>query len=216
MFMNRVVQAEQLLTLNFEPHLPHHLSTYPSSLSSSAISISPHSRPLHLLTTDDLPPSSDAGDSMPPNAIRSPTSSVQILVRYYPRCNVSEYTYCHSTATHLIKFADAVPNVRVKSHVETQMKMTPNPVLPSCPVPSTSDRIGSWKWLKLPKGTSTWRRPRKEAKPAGLLAQFPTHGPCSFPYVDAIMTKQMHILKTPFPFLRLVAATCASDRSMPV
>src|SRR5258708_3471185 len=58
-----------------------------------------------------------------------------------------------------------VPSVGAKSRVETQIKMTLDLILPSYPVPSAYDRIGSWKWLKLPKGTSTRRRPRKEAKP---------------------------------------------------
>lgn len=56
-----------------------------------------------------------------------------------------------------------VPAVGAKSRVETQIKMTLDLAAPRDAM-SAYDRIGSWKWLRLPKGTSTRRRPRKEPK----------------------------------------------------
>ena len=56
-----------------------------------------------------------------------------------------------------------VPAVGAKSRVETQIKMTLDLAIPrdsKCGY----ERVGSWKWLRLPKGTSTRRRPRKEPK----------------------------------------------------
>ncbi|KAK7035466.1 SPT3 Dosage dependent suppressor of Ty-induced promoter mutations-like protein [Paramarasmius palmivorus] len=48
-----------------------------------------------------------------------------------------------------------------KSRVETQIRVTIDLAHPSSD-PSTYDRVGSWKWLKLPQGTATKRRSRKQ------------------------------------------------------
>jgi hypothetical protein len=60
-----------------------------------------------------------------------------------------------------------VPRVGAKSRVETQVKMTLDLVAhphANDPSPSTYERVGSWKYLRLPKGTSTRRRARKDPK----------------------------------------------------
>lgn len=56
-----------------------------------------------------------------------------------------------------------VPQIGAKSRVETQIKMT---IDLAKPLASNKDyeRVGSWKWMRLPKGTATRRRPRKEGK----------------------------------------------------
>lgn len=53
-----------------------------------------------------------------------------------------------------------------KSRVETQVRVTLDLAFTSgtSSDPSHYDRIGSWKWLKLPKGTATRKRSRKEGK----------------------------------------------------
>ncbi|ESK96638.1 spt3 dosage dependent suppressor of ty-induced promoter mutations-like protein [Moniliophthora roreri MCA 2997] len=48
-----------------------------------------------------------------------------------------------------------------KSRVETQIRVTIDLAHPSSD-PTTYDRVGSWKWLKLPQGTATKRRSRKQ------------------------------------------------------
>ncbi|KDQ21950.1 hypothetical protein BOTBODRAFT_183153 [Botryobasidium botryosum FD-172 SS1] len=55
-----------------------------------------------------------------------------------------------------------VPQHGAKSRVETQIKMTLDLALPSDD--DSYERVGSWRWLKLPKGTATRKRPRKDLK----------------------------------------------------
>ncbi|EJD03106.1 uncharacterized protein FOMMEDRAFT_20270 [Fomitiporia mediterranea MF3/22] len=59
-----------------------------------------------------------------------------------------------------------VPPTGTKSRVETQVRVALDLALPSGPSgdPQSYDRVGSWKWLKLPKGTATRKRSRKEGK----------------------------------------------------
>lgn len=73
-----------------------------------------------------------------------------------------------------------VPHVGAKSRVETQIKMTLDlAAFPGQlrPLPSTDangvgggyDRVGTWRYLRLPKGTSTRRRARKDPKIGELV-----------------------------------------------
>ena len=65
-----------------------------------------------------------------------------------------------------------VAQTGAKSRVETQIRLTLDLAtsLPTTltadgsPDPDSYDRVGSWKWLRLPPGTSTKKRPRKEGK----------------------------------------------------
>ncbi|KAI6040307.1 hypothetical protein EDC04DRAFT_2567444 [Pisolithus marmoratus] len=59
-----------------------------------------------------------------------------------------------------------IPKSGTKSRVETQIRVTIDLALPnsSSGDPCQYDRVGSWKWLKLPPGTSTKRRTRREGK----------------------------------------------------
>ncbi|KIK27699.1 hypothetical protein PISMIDRAFT_165924 [Pisolithus microcarpus 441] len=59
-----------------------------------------------------------------------------------------------------------IPKSGTKSRVETQIRVTIDLALPnsSSGDPYQYDRVGSWKWLKLPPGTSTKRRTRREGK----------------------------------------------------
>ena len=60
----------------------------------------------------------------------------------------------------------SIPEGGTKSRVETQVRLTVDLAHASASSgePLKYDRVGSWKWLRLPKGTSTKRRARKEAK----------------------------------------------------
>lgn len=58
----------------------------------------------------------------------------------------------------------SIPEGGTKSRVETQVRVTVDlaTALPSPQDPTKYDRVGSWKWLKLPPGTSTKRQSRKQ------------------------------------------------------
>lgn len=58
----------------------------------------------------------------------------------------------------------SIPPGGTKSRVETQVRLTVDLAHASASSgePLKYDRVGSWKWLRLPKGTSTKRRTRKE------------------------------------------------------
>ncbi|TFK54501.1 hypothetical protein OE88DRAFT_1655200 [Heliocybe sulcata] len=60
----------------------------------------------------------------------------------------------------------SIPEGGTKSRVETQVRVTIDLAYASSSSgePFKYDKIGSWKWLKLPQGTSTKRRTRKEGK----------------------------------------------------
>ncbi|KAF5370710.1 hypothetical protein D9758_001820 [Tetrapyrgos nigripes] len=58
-----------------------------------------------------------------------------------------------------------IPENGTKSRVETQIRLTVDLADPSSSSdPYSYTRVGSWKWLKLPPGTSTKRRSRKQAR----------------------------------------------------
>ncbi|KAF9263388.1 hypothetical protein L218DRAFT_1077364 [Marasmius fiardii PR-910] len=53
----------------------------------------------------------------------------------------------------------------LKSRVETQIRVTIDLAHPaSSPDPTSYDRVGSWKYLKLPQGTATKRRSKKQSR----------------------------------------------------
>ncbi|KAJ4468115.1 hypothetical protein J3R30DRAFT_1674956 [Lentinula aciculospora] len=59
----------------------------------------------------------------------------------------------------------SIPESGTKSRVETQVRVTVDLADPSSSTdPHLYDRVGSWKWLKLPSGTATKRRTRKQGK----------------------------------------------------
>ncbi len=59
-----------------------------------------------------------------------------------------------------------IPSSGTKSRVETQVRVQLDLTLGSCSSgdPFRYDKVGSWKWLKLPKGTATRKRSRKDGK----------------------------------------------------
>ncbi|KAF9010577.1 hypothetical protein BDQ17DRAFT_1346462 [Cyathus striatus] len=59
----------------------------------------------------------------------------------------------------------SIPEGGTKSRVETQVRVTVDLAdISSSSDPYKYDRIGSWKWLKLPPGTATKKRTRKQGK----------------------------------------------------
>ena len=60
----------------------------------------------------------------------------------------------------------SIPEGGTKSRVETQVRVTVDLVHASSSSGESFkyDRVGSWKWLKLPAGTATKKRTRKEGK----------------------------------------------------
>ncbi|EDR11860.1 uncharacterized protein LACBIDRAFT_313737 [Laccaria bicolor S238N-H82] len=63
-----------------------------------------------------------------------------------------------------IKFP-SIPEGGTKSRVETQVRVTVDLAdASSSSDPFKYDRVGSWKWLKLPPGTATKKRTRKQGK----------------------------------------------------
>lgn len=60
----------------------------------------------------------------------------------------------------------SIPEGGTKSRVETQVRVTVDlaHASSSSGEPFKYDRVGSWKWLKLPTGTATKKRTRKEGK----------------------------------------------------
>jgi uncharacterized protein len=60
----------------------------------------------------------------------------------------------------------SIPEGGTKSRVETQIRITVDLADASSSPgdPMKYDRIGSWKWLKLPSGTGTKKRTRKQGK----------------------------------------------------
>jgi uncharacterized protein len=69
----------------------------------------------------------------------------------------------------------SIPEGGTKSRVETQVRVTVDLAYSSTTAgeqPSQYDRVGSWKWLRLPKGTATKKRTRKEGK-IGVPVLFP-------------------------------------------
>ena len=64
----------------------------------------------------------------------------------------------------------SIPENGTKSRVETQVRVTVDLAVPnSFTEPYKYDRVGSWKWLKLPPGTATKRRTRKQGKIGGHI-----------------------------------------------
>jgi hypothetical protein len=70
----------------------------------------------------------------------------------------------------------SIPEGGTKSRVETQVRVTVDLAdASSSSDPHKYDRIGSWKWLKLPQGTATKRRTRKQGRIGSLYPLFATY-----------------------------------------
>jgi hypothetical protein len=111
---------------------------------------------------------------VPPPAMRTckrDPASISRRVAYPPRESCYKYVVIHISFHRLITISLAIltPNIPesgTKSRVETQVRVTVDLAHASTSVGEQNqyDRVGSWKWLKLPPGTATKRRTRREGK----------------------------------------------------
>lgn len=119
----------------------------------------------------------------------------------------------HSTNVHLASCSlpiiiPGIPPSGTKSRVETQVRVTVDLAHASSSA-GQYDRVGSWKWLQLPKGTATKKRTRKEGKIRAFLPR------CSALIFLELMA--FHLEPTPEETLHLtVEVTCASAPHMRV
>jgi len=93
----------------------------------------------------------------------------------YPVPSTTPLTFPYLSLDSLAIMIPSIPEGGTKSRVETQVRVTVDLAYASATVgdlPSQYDRVGSWKWLKLPKGTATKKRTRKEGK-IGLFFFYP-------------------------------------------
>jgi hypothetical protein len=95
----------------------------------------------------------------------SPAQST--LVSACPVPSITSLTFSYLSLDSLAIMIPSIPEGGTKSRVETQVRVTVDLAYASATtvdLPSQYDRVGSWKWLKLPKGTATKKRTRKEGK----------------------------------------------------
>ncbi|KAJ7346899.1 hypothetical protein DFH08DRAFT_937277 [Mycena albidolilacea] len=91
----------------------------------------------------------------PPASLRRLDASTNSRVVYPPKES------CYNLS---IMFP-SLPEGGTKSRVETQVRVTVDLAdSSSSSDPAKYDRVGSWKWLQLPRGTATKRRTRKQGK----------------------------------------------------
>ena len=90
--------------------------------------------------------------------VMKPIPVFGVLSRYY-------HCVCLSFSSLPILFP-SLPEGGTKSRVETQIRLTVDlaHASSSSAEPFRYDKVGSWKWLRLPKGTTTKKRTRKEGK----------------------------------------------------
>ncbi|KAJ7497569.1 hypothetical protein FB451DRAFT_1121211 [Mycena latifolia] len=120
--------------------LPNSSSFHPSSLFTA-------SRNDRATATKPIPP--------PASISRKQDPSTNLKVVYPPKES------CYNLA---IMFP-SLPEGGAKSRVETQVRVTVDLAdSSSSSDPAKYDRVGSWKWLQLPRGTATKRRTRKQGK----------------------------------------------------
>ena len=86
-------------------------------------------------------------------------------MRVLSTCIFIQLGFTRSQCCSLPIMFPSIPEGGTKSRVETQVRLTVDLAHASTSAdPLKYDRVGSWKWLRLPKGTSTKRRTRKEGK----------------------------------------------------
>ncbi|KAF8315830.1 hypothetical protein DL93DRAFT_811459 [Clavulina sp. PMI_390] len=162
----------------FEPALPN-LPAYPSpSPSTSEASPQPSTVQVPASQATVRQTSARGQGSIKPDVRHAfESSSLQTLLVTTPNAscpNAPIQSPPRHSVSSLPILIHNVPAVGAKSRVETQIKMTLDLAAPHDGM-AAYDRIGSWKWLRLPKGTSTRRRPRKEPKIGMQRSVFTCH-----------------------------------------
>lgn len=106
----------------------------------------------------------------------------------------------------------SIPEGGTKSRVETQIRVTVDlaHASSSSGEPLKYDRVGSYKWLRLPKGTSTKRRTRKEGRIGESLSVYGvnrlTTPPDAVPEDSLYMVTEITCASPPF-----TKVTCCSS-----
>jgi hypothetical protein len=98
---------------------------------------------------------------------RIPPKGVMLEVRWFQSNQYSSKTTHAILLDSLAIIVPSIPEGGTKSRVETQVRVTVDLAHASATgadFPSQYDRVGSWKWLRLPKGTAMKKRTRKEGK----------------------------------------------------
>ncbi|KAH9176358.1 hypothetical protein EDB89DRAFT_1940657 [Lactarius sanguifluus] len=111
----------------------------------------------HFQPCMDLIPSAVTMVPPPATQPRKKNPSASQTVVYPPK----------DSCSNLAIMIPSIPEGGTKSRVETQVRVTVDLAYASATAgeqPSQYDRVGSWKWLRLPKGTATKKRTRKEGK----------------------------------------------------
>jgi len=114
---------------------------------------------------------------------RIPSKGVMLKVRCFQSIQVPPRRLLTVLLDSLAIIVPSIPEGGTKSRVETQVRVTVDLAHTSATAgdnPSQYDRVGSWKWLRLPKGTAMKKRTRKEGKIG--LSTLPR--PSAFPYVQ--------------------------------
>jgi hypothetical protein len=115
----------------------------------------------------------------------------------------------------------SIPEGGTKSRVETQVRVTVDLAYASATagdLPSQYDRVGSWKWLKLPKGTATKKRTRKEGKIGPFF--FPNHAAIEFtkigldPLVEDTLQLGVEVTCASPPHSRVVCCSSCQGREV--
>ncbi|KAI0266855.1 hypothetical protein BC834DRAFT_116932 [Gloeopeniophorella convolvens] len=140
------------------------ISNVPSTPSLISPSVSPAQPPMDAST-------SSAVTMVPPRAPISPTKPVPPPASQPRKKNPSaSQTVVYppkESCSNLAIMIPSIPEGGTKSRVETQVRVTVDLAYASSSSgeqPASYDRVGSWKWLRLPKGTATKKRTRKEGK----------------------------------------------------
>ncbi|KAF8414748.1 chitin synthase-domain-containing protein [Boletus edulis BED1] len=109
----------------------------------------------------------ESGLSIPP---LSQMHSISIVPP--PAARTCKRGILHLSLASLAILTPNIPENGTKSRVETQVRVTVDLAHASTSAGEQNqyDRVGSWKWLKLPPGTSTKRRTRREGKIAAEVA----------------------------------------------
>ncbi|KAJ7747252.1 hypothetical protein B0H16DRAFT_1320496 [Mycena metata] len=99
------------------------------------------------------------------SATRPAPPPASLTRRVQPSTNVKVVYPPKESCYNLSIMFPSLPEGGAKSRVETQVRVTVDLAdSSSSSDPARYDRVGSWKWLQLPRGTATKRRTRKQGK----------------------------------------------------
>lgn len=125
----------------------------------SLLQLSAHSQSLRPLPNTHLP----AIRTLPLSLIKPP-SQKETMSRSRSCLSFTPWQFSHPAPSLALLFPN-LPTAGSKSRVETQIKVVIDLADNySSTDPLHYDRVGSWKWLRLPDGTATKKRVRKQGR----------------------------------------------------